>query len=330
MTKYQIVRPGAIALAVLCLCMCTGLAVEKVLKDGVSSYTLLAAMVVLPAAVGMLLHQGFEDLRDGKLLRAPTAIVLALLCLAVTLPASIGSSGGARDTALAEAAAANRGVEIAKESYSDVKRDLEWAKTGVRNECVGAPPVIVDNSWPKCQWWRRQLTAHETAIGRFGKELASAPAVKVADSGEQRVAWAMSAVASNWGYSVKPSDVALVWPILPPIAFELLAAFFLCAGLQRRTSPGSLVAENQPVMAIDAPKQVELPRVEVFPIAGNNPPSDPRPRKRTTKRQAKREKGVAWVRKYRERHGKAPPLGVVSNVLRVPQTTAFRWRKLAA
>jgi hypothetical protein len=33
------------------------------------------------------------------------------------------------------------------------------------------------------------------------------------------------------------------------------------------------------------PKQVELPRVEVFPIAGNNPPSDPRPRKRTTKRQ---------------------------------------------
>lgn len=326
MSKYQIVRPGAIALAVLCLCMCTGLAVEKVLKDGVSSFTLLAAMVVLPAAVGMLLHQGFEDLRDGKLLRAPTAIVLALLCLAVTLPASIGSSGGARDTALAEAAAANRGVELAKESYSDVKRDLEWAKTGVRNECVGAPPVIVDNSWPKCQWWRRQLAAHETAIGRFGKELASAPAVKVADSGEQRVAWALSAVASNWGYSVKPSDVALVWPILPPIAFELLAAFFLCAGLARRETP---ILRSQFVTSSEPAKEPAAEAPSIVETSHDLGPQAPPP-KRKTKRQAKREKGVAWVRKYRERHGRPPALEVVSNVLKVPQTTAFRWRRLAA
>lgn len=324
MSKYMIVRPGAIALAALCLAMCTGLAVEKVLHDGVSSWTLLAAMVVLPAAVGMLLHQGFEDLRDGKLLRAPTAVVLALLCLAVTLPASIGSSGGARDTALAEAAAANRGVELAKESYSDVKRDLEWAKTGVRNECVGAPPVIVDNAWPKCQWWRRQLTAHETAIGRFGKEFASAPAVKVADSGEQRVAWALSAVASNWGYSVKPSDVALVWPILPPIAFELLAAFFLCAGLERRKDTGFEIAVSAHVSS-EIPSQINEPAMDS--VSPESTP--PRPRKRT-KRQAKREKGVNWARNYRARFGKSPPLEVMSNVLRVPQTTAHRWRKLAA
>jgi hypothetical protein len=329
MSKYQIVRPGAIALAALCLAMCTGLAVEKVLKDGVSSYTLLAAMVVLPAAVGMLLHQGFEDLRDGKLLRAPTAIILALLCLAVTLPASIGSSGGARDTAIAEAAAANRGFELAKESYSDVKRDLEWAKTGVRNECVGAPPVILDNAWPRCQWGRRQLTAHETAMGRFGKEFASAPAVKVADSGEQRVAWALSAVASNWGYSVKPSDVALVWPILPPIAFELLAAFFLCAGLQRRTT----VSNTESVVSVEPVTerhQLEEPVYNggfssIKPIS----PTPPRPKKRT-KRQQKREKGVNWARNYRARFGKSPPLEVMSNVLRVPQTTAHRWRKMAA
>ena len=321
MSKYTVSRPGAICLAALCLAMCTGLAVEKVLKDGITSYTLLAAMVALPAAVGMLLHQGFEDLRDGKLLRAPTAIVLALLCLAVTLPASIGSSGGARDAALAEAAAANRGVELARESYSDVKRDLEWAKTGVRNECVGAPPVIVDNAWPKCQWWRRQLTAHETAIGRFGKEFASAPAVKVADSGEQRVAWALSAVASNWGYSVKPSDVALVWPILPPIAFELLAAFFLCAGLERRNNFASK-AEVAETLTERQQLEAKLPEI------GSISPNSPTPPKRKTKRQQRKDRVIASIRQQ-TLAGKKPTFKLVRARYRLPGATASRWMKEA-
>lgn len=327
MSKYQIVRPGAIALAVLCLCMCTGLAVEKVVHDGVSSWTLLAAMVVLPAAVGMLLHQGFEDLSDGKLLRAPTAWLLAALCLSVTLPASIGSSGGARDAALAEAKASNRALQIAESSFDEAQRDLNTAKAGVARECVGAPAVISDDSWPKCRWFRRAAEAYQSTLDRFGKVLISAPVEKVADSGEQRVAWLLSAVASSWGYSVQASDVARVWPILPPVAFELLAAFFLCAGLERSTVRNSRMVAAE--MAADRQSLPEVNVPETLAVSSGPSPSDPRPRKRT-KRQQKREKGVAWVRKFRERHGRAPALEVVSNVLKVPQTTAFRWRKLAA
>jgi hypothetical protein len=329
MRKYQIARPGAIVLALVCLGMCAGLAIEKVVHDGVSSYTLLAAMLVLPAAVGMLLHQGFEDLRDGKLLRAPTAIALALLCLAVTLPASIGSSGGARDTALAEAAAANRGVEIAKEGYGDVKRDLEWAKTGVVRECVGAPAVIVDTSWPKCQWWRRQLAAHETAIGRLGKELAAAPAVKIADSGEQRVAWAASAVASRWGYSVSAQDVSLVWPMLPPIAFELLAAFFLAAGLERRQGGQKLAGSFQPVAS--QPVVIEPVTAgeyaEVIREPSNNP-TPPKTKKRS-KRKEKRDRVIAAIRQQ-TLSGQKPSFKLVKARYRLPGSTTSRWMKEAA
>lgn len=329
MRKYTVVRPGAICLAAVCLAMCTGLAVEKVLKDGVSSFTLLAAMVVLPAAVGMLLHQCFEDIRDWKLLRAPTAMALAALCLSVTLPASIGSSGGARDAALAEAKASNRALQIAESSFDEAQRDLNTAKAGIARECVGAPAVITDDSWPKCRWFRRAAEAYQSTLDRFGKVLISAPVEKVADSGEQRVAWALSAIASNWGYSVKASDVALVWPILPPIAFELLAAFFLCIGLQRRVSPGSLAAENQPVTAIEAPQQTELPRVEVFAESVNNPPSDPRPRKRTTPRQKRRDRVVAAIRKQ-TLAGQKPSFKLVKARYRLANATASRYMKEAA
>jgi hypothetical protein len=333
MRKYQIVRPGAIVLAVTCLGMCTGLAVEKVLKDGISSYTLLASMLVLPAAVGMLLHQGWEDVRDGKLMRAPTAFVLAMLCLAVTLPASIGSSGGARDTALAEAKASNRAIEIAEGAYTESQRDLNTVKAGVLKECVGAPPVIIDDSWPKCRWFRRAVEAYEAKMSTSGKQLVSAPAVKIADSGEQRVAWAASAVASRWGYQVTAADVSLVWPMLPPVCFELLAAFFLAAGLERRGTHQK-IESAQVVIAETAPVETHPVKIEqitageyadmVSPV----PPTPPKTKKRS-KRQQKRARGVAWVRAYREKHGKAPSFRVVKNVLQVPPATASRWRRQA-
>jgi hypothetical protein len=318
MQDNKAVRGGALALAVLCWALCTGLAIEKVMSDGIQSWTLLLAMPVLTAAVGILLHLGFQDLREFRFLRGPVALVLAVACLCVTLPASIGSSGQARDTALAAAKQSSEEIAKAKDDLKKAEKLVAEAQNWVAEECK-------TGNGHRCQGVVVTLYQRQASADKMRREL-KGESPKIANSGEHRIAWALGMA----GLKVSEADVSMIWPMLPPIAFELLCAFFLYAGLERRVRPGSLVAENQPVMAIDAPKQVELPRVEVFPIAGNNPPSDPRPRKRTTKRQAKREKGVAWVRKYRERHGKAPPLGVVSNVLRVPQTTAFRWRKLAA
>ena len=328
MPRYTIACRFSIALAVACWLLATGLAAEKVFRDGVSSVTLLLAMPVLTAAVGVLLHQGFDDLRNFRWLRGPTALLLAGVCLAVTLPASIGSSGGARDAAISQAEATNRGVKLAEASYDAAVRDLADAKAGVKAECVGAPAVIDGTGWPKCQWWRRQQQAHEFAMSRFGKDLAKAPAEVVADSGEQRVAWLLSGLASRWGYSVTKADVQQAWPVLPPIAFELLCAFFISCGVSRREVGRKMVGNSQPIS--DQTQHTD-PVAEnlMSQIVISNDPPEPKPRKRT-KRQQKRERGVEWVRKYRAKHGRAPALEVVSNVLKVPQTTAFRWRKLAA
>jgi hypothetical protein len=329
MTKYHISRWDAIVLCGLSWLASTGLAAEKVWKDGVTSVTMLLAIPVLTLAAAVLIHMAVD--KEGGVLKRVAAVVLAVLCLAVTMPASIGSSGGARDAAISQAEATNRGVKIAEASYDSAARDLADAKAGVRRECEGAPAVIDGTGWPKCQWWRRQQQALEFAMARFGKDLAKAPAEVVADSGEQRIAWLLSGIASRWGYAVTKADVQTVWPMLPPIAFELLCAFFLYAGLERREGGRKLVDNSQPISAQTQHTDTVVEKSHEPAIVGetHNSPPDPRP-KRRTKRQQKREKGVNWARNYRARFGKSPPLEVMSNVLRVPQTTAHRWRKLAA
>lgn len=328
MPRYMIACRFSIALAVSCWLLATGLAAEKVFRDGVSSVTLLLAMPVLTAAVGVLLHQGFDDLRNFRWLRGPTALLLAGVCLAVTLPASIGSSGGARDAAISQAEATNRGVKIAEASYDSAARDLADAKAGVRRECEGAPAVITDNTWPKCQWWRRQMQAHEFAMTRFGKDLAKAPAEVIADSGEQRVAWLLSGLASRWGYSITKADVQQAWPVLPPIAFELLCAFFISCGVSRRTSPRSNGVrdgdrEEAPMQVVAEPLTPTL-----SPSAGGEP-SDPRPRKRTTPRQKRRDRVVAAIRKQ-TLEGKRPTFKLVKARYRLANATASRYMKEAA
>lgn len=315
MTDNKAVRGGALGLAVLCWALCTGLAIEKVWADGVSSWTLLLAMPVLTAAVGILLHLGFQDLREFRFLRGPVALVLAIACLCVTLPASIGSSGQARDTALAAAKQSSEEITKAKDDLKRAEKLVAEAQGWVADECK-------TGNGHRCQGVVVTLYQRQASADKMRRDL-KGESPKIANSGEHRISWALGMA----GLAVSEADVQMIWPMLPPIAFELLCAFFLYAGLERRELKAD--SADKAITALSDLKSPYEPEPEVIRVVTNNPPSDPRPRKRT-KRQAKREKGVAWVRKYRERHGRAPALEVVSNVLKVPQTTAFRWRKLAA
>ena len=315
MTNDKAVRGGALALAALCWALCTGLAIEKVMSDGIQSWTLLLAMPVLTAAVGILLHLGFQDLRELRFLRGPVALALAVACLCVTLPASIGSSGQARDTALAEAKKSSEDIAKAKEDLRKAERLVAEAQGWVADECK-------TGNGHRCQGVVVTLYQRQASADKLRREL-KGESPKIANSGEHRISWALGMA----GLKVSEADVQMIWPMLPPIAFELLCAFFLYAGLDKRSTTG---VQNMGFSYVKAEKPLEINEPEAIAVDMGNPITpDPRPRKRT-KRQAKRERGVAWVRRYREKHGKAPALEVVSNVLKVPQTTAFRWRKLAA
>jgi hypothetical protein len=363
--NYKALMWGCIALTVACWGLATGLAIEKVLADGVTSYTLLFAMPVLTLAIGWLIHQGVSDLREFAIFRGAAAVALAVLALGVTLPNSIGSAGGAKDTAVAEAEAANRGISFASGELAKAQKDLEDAKGGVLRECEGAPAVIPDKTWPKCQWWRRQVEAHTLAVSKYGSAVVAAPVVKQALSGETRIAWALQKV----GVAVTEKDVQMAQPMALPIAAELLCAFFMfmafefhrlstsAKSLKCKTvtdgSDLSLVGSDETQAGSDRqsfatrgrdlsvvagdPELAQVSDTELQRLrryfqekaegATGPEPSPTKPRK--SKRQKRREKVQNWVREYTLQNGHPPAFRVVKGRFHLPAATASRWRHAA-
>lgn len=346
--NYRTLMWGAIVLTCACWGLATGLAIEKVLADGVTSYTLLAAMPVLTLAIGWLIHQGVSDLREWAFFRGAAAVALAVLALGVTLPNSIGSAGGAKDTAVAEAEAANRGISFASGELAKAEKDLEDAKGGVLRECEGAPAVIDGKSWPKCQWWRRQVEAHTLAVSKYGSAIVAAPVVKQALSGETRIAWALQKV----GVAVTEKDVQMAQPMALPIAAELLCAFFMFMAFEfhrlatsaksletQVVTDGSDVATRGRDLSVVAgdPELAQVSDTELQRLrryfqekaegATGPDPSPTKPRK--SKRQKRREKVQNWVREYTLQNGHPPAFRVVKGRFHLPAATASRWRHAA-
>jgi hypothetical protein len=353
--NYKALMWGCIALTVACWGLATGLAIEKVLADGVTSYTLLAAMPVLTLAIGWLIHQGVSDLREWAFFRGAAAVALAVLALGVTLPNSIGSAGGAKDTAVAEAEAANRGISFASGELAKAQKDLEDAKGGVLRECEGAPAVIPDKTWPKCQWWRRQVEAHTLAVSKYGSAVVAAPVVKQALSGETRIAWALQKV----GVAVTEKDVQMAQPMALPVAAELLCAFFMfmafefhrmsisAKSLKCKTVTdgrdvavvGSDVTEPATVRQSSVTGDPELAKVtdtelqrlrNWYFLRDQEPtPEPPKTKKRKPSKKAKRREDVIAKIRAQTLAGNRPSFTLVQKRYRLPKATASRYLKQA-
>lgn len=356
--NYKALMWGCIALTVACWGLATGLAVEKVLLDGVTSYTLLAAMPVLTLAIGWLIHQGVSDLREWAFFRGAAAVALAVLALGVTLPNSIGSAGGAKDTAVAEAQASNRGLAFSEKMLAEAEKDLADAKAGVRQECVGAPEHFVGAEWPKCRDYRRQVAAHTLAVEKYAKGVVAAPVVKQALSGETRIAWALQKV----GVAVTEKDVQMAQPMALPIAAELLCAFFMFMAFEfhrmsisakslkcKTVTDGSDVAdvgsdvtepatvrqssvtEREALLAWQARQQADFHTVGRLPdpsLFSGDQPEPPKPRKRS-KSQKRKDHVIAKIRAHTLKHGAPPAFRVVQSRHRLPKATAHRYLKAA-
>lgn len=247
-------------LAITCWLAGTGLAIEKVLKDGVTSWTLLLSMPVITAAVAFLLHIAVDDLRSWswRILRAPIAVALAVLGLAVTLPTSIGSSGAAVDHVVAEATKSAEDVARIGRDYQKtvalVDEATKWQAKDCRKDrtsdaCRGAT-FVLNQRKASAESLQRQLEGHKA-----GPE-------PLAD--EKRIAWALAFVPSL--KNIKPGDVAMAKPLVPPFVFELFAAFFGCMALGRAGANRVPVSGNPPrggkldetVPAISPPAETPL------------------------------------------------------------------------
>lgn len=339
--NYRTLMWGAIALTIACWGLATGLAVEKVLSDGVTSTTLLLSMPVLTLAIGWLIHQGVSDLRGFTVIRGVAALALAVLALGVTLPNSIGSAGGAKDTAVAEAEAANRGVAFAAGALAKAEKDLMDAKAGVLKECEGAPAVIPDKTWPKCQWWRRQVEAHTLAVEKYGSAVVAAPVMKQALSGETRIAWALQKA----GVAVTERDVQMAQPMALPIVAELLCAFFMFMAFEfhrlarnTATNPDKSLQNNDGrVQTLAVTGDPEIATVadhalaeirEKFFVSDPTPPKPPKKRK-PSKRAKRKDDVIAKIRAHTLKHGSPPSFSVVRSRHKLPKSTASRYLKEA-
>ena len=268
--------------------------------EGGSIYTqwsMIASLVTVA-----LLPKFIEEARQNKAYGICLALGVAFAAfLLYTLPATIGRTSEVRETKAVEASA----------SIGEVKRlegELDRAQERLADAFLKADQECSTGFRQKCEGWRSVASERQARVDELTKEI-SGVKPKTGDVGSEALAWTAAGFVSaesirrlsslSFGFGLDVVIWALVW--------------FASSDKMRR----ELVAKNA---SNSLPLEAK---------GEESTPPTPNPRKRT-KRQTKREKGVAWVRRYREKHGRAPALEVVSNVLKVPQTTAFRWRKLAA
>ena len=263
----------------------------------------LATVALLPVFV--------EVARQKKAYGICLALGVAFAAFLVyTLPATIGRTSEVRETKAVEASA----------SAGEVKRlegELDRAQERLADAFLKADQECSTGFRQKCEGWRSVIAERQGRVDELTKEIGGVKP-KLGDVGSEALAWTAAGFVSaesirrlsslSFGFGLDVVIWALVW--------------FASSDKMRRTTSTENVHMVEPVTLCN-----RLPEPEVN--RNSDTPSDPRPKKRT-KRQQKRERGVEWVRKYRAKHGRAPALEVVSNVLKVPQTTAFRWRKLAA
>jgi hypothetical protein len=313
---YHVRSWGSMALATACWALATGLAVEKVLSDGVQSWTLLAGVPVLTLVAGILLHIGFADIKDVKPVKGTVALVLAMLALAVTLPASIGSSSQARDTAAATATKSAADLEKIKADLTKTEKLVAEAEKWQAIECG-------TGKGKKCDGVTFVLEQRVRSANALRDDLKAQQPTKSVEAGEERIAW----VLGLFGLAISPADVGRVWPILPPLAFELMSAYFLTRGLGRDTPKNTPAIEG--VRVSDDTAQTSFPVSEPLPapaVFGALPePTAPKPKRR--KRKSKHENAAAWLRAEVEKNGGVPSFKVLQGRHHLSKASASRIRK---
>jgi hypothetical protein len=200
-----------------------------------------------------------------------------------------------------------------KSDLAQVSQTLKWARDDMIEECGSG-------EGGRCKGKRSTLAALEDRQTKLQGQLVVAPAEKATMSGETRVAWALSEA----GFPATEAGVRIVWPMLPPIAFELLCAFFMCLGLGR----GEIAKATEHMVpdslqtSFPAHFQHSLPEQALFSADVPEPPV----KKKRTRQQARRDKTVSWVREYTLKEGHPPAFQVVKGRFHLKPATASRWR----
>lgn len=269
--------------------------------------SMVAAMITLA-----FLPVFIEVARQAKAYGIALALAVAFCAfLAFSLPATVGRTNEVREVKAAEAQQSSFSIRLIESELAKAQSRLNEAYIEVGRECktgFGA----------KCEGWRNSVVERQFRVDAIQKELMAAKP-KMGDMGSE--AWA--SVAGIGAATVRQLSSLSFGLGLDVVIWALMwfatSAKVRALNMGKSHDSGEIPLENKEIIA--------GPQPEVFPASGNNP-SDPRPRKRTT-RQKRRDRVVAAIRKQ-TLAGAKPSFKLVKARYRLPNATASRYMKEAA
>jgi len=338
MKTYHVTRWDAMLLALACWLLATGLAMEQTIRslwagETVPSWTMLVGYPVLTLGIAVLLHQGFKDVTSWKTaFRGAVAILLAILTFGVTLPSSLGTSGGGKDTAVNTAKKSASDIAMLREAYKTAKRDYDQAVSLANIAC---------KRWADsdgCKAAREQENNRARRLTELRDDLRIEGPVQEAEAAEKRIAWWWGL----FGKKIDNEDIRNVTTSLPPVVLELLSAFFFVLAF------GGLHPGAQASVATPKTEERREPRADATPLVPKEevppPVAEPEPtleieeeaprtalpppvrRGELTKLQQRRQSVVVWVANFVLQHGEAPSFAMVRSQFNLADATAAKYR----
>jgi hypothetical protein len=273
-----------------------------------------ASMVASLATVA-LLPVFIEAARRARAYGICLALGVAFAAFLVyTLPATIGRTSEVRETKAIEASA----------SVSEVKRlegELDRAQERLADAFLRTDQECSTGFRAKCEGWRSVIAERQGRVDELTKEI-NGVKPRTGDVGSEALAWTAAGFVSaesirrlsslSFGFGLDVVIWALVW--------------FASSDKMRR----ELVAKNasnSDAEPLTERQQLVEPAVHNGGLSAIKPIS-PTPPKRKTKRQQKRERAIAAIRKQ-TLAGAKPSFKLVKARYRLPGATASRWMKEA-
>ena len=229
--------------------------------------------------------------RQGAYFIAGALAVSFVAFLVYSAPATIGRTG---EVKVAKVAAA-QDYELIRSERAALSKNLEWSRTEMLAECVGAPDPLPPNGWPRCRRLTASVTAQTERLGKLEASLSDA-APAMGDIGSETVAWALSPLG------VGQETVRRLGLLGFGLGLDMVIWSLVAFATSHRIG-------GVPAIERRAPKPVPGPSFE--PVL------------------TRREEVIEWVQGYRDANGRDPTFTEVKNAFGLPKSTASRYRQEA-
>jgi hypothetical protein len=306
-----------------------GGACSLLVRDGwTTGFTLDHAL--MPVMVGLTILSGhlfWQAVRDWRAFSAIGFAVLAIVGSTLTIYETMGRRAELRDTKVAAAVAANVVIEEKRAELAKATARLEEAENMVKREMTG------ERCGKRCQDWKVRASEVEAKLEKLSREIAETGGERPVDAKAERAAAVAAILLPDVPEVRVKATVGLLEPFALPMFLELGSIVLFGFGLGRRevtkgtkVTATTIPAQDTAQTSFDVSDLSALPSPAMF--AGPLP-EPPAPKKKRSKRMARKERAIEALREYTLKNGAPPSFKLVQTRYHLPKATASRWRQEA-